>query len=145
MLPLIMPKSASSYDYTQEVIPGKFSEDWDYILNGYFGTPATRAAEIFARDWQKASISEKVDLAMAPFALFRIGRLVSKIGDAHATKKVLQNAVGGAKVFEKYVGRNPDVMFRDGRIFFTPSKSSPFFGKAPFDTGLEVLDYFHLK
>ncbi len=138
-------KPASSYDYSQDEIPGKREDDLNYIFNGGNGNLFSRAGEIFARDWRQSSTSDKVNLAMAPFAFFRIGKLVSKVGDAHETKSILQNAIGGTKVFEKFVGRNPDVMFRDGRIFFTPSRNSPFYGRKPFDTGLDVLDYFHIK
>ena len=62
---------ASSYDYSQETIDGKFTEDWNYILNGSSGNPFSRAAAVFSRDWNAASSSDKVGLAASviPFGI----------------------------------------------------------------------------
>ena len=40
-------KPASAYDYSKNVIDGKFSEDWNYIINGSDGNPVSRYANIF--------------------------------------------------------------------------------------------------
>ena len=41
---------SNAYDYSQEVIDGKFEQDWAYILYGNSGTMASRFREIFGRD-----------------------------------------------------------------------------------------------
>jgi RHS repeat-associated protein len=133
----------SLYNYKNSEIDGKLTEDLNYILNGKYGNPLSRLGEVYARDWRESSTSDKVNFAMTPLFFFRIGKLTSKIGDAHKTKDVLQSASGGKNMFQKLVGKNPDVLFKNGKIFFTPAKSSPFYGKKPWDTGLNIKDYFH--
>ena len=75
--PPVKMKPASSYDYTQGTIDGKFTDDWNYILNGGKGNPFSRYGEIFARDWNASSTSQKTDLALSatPLAFVRVGSL----------------------------------------------------------------------
>jgi|GEM_PF-2759524 len=77
-------RSASSYDYSQDVIPGKAAEDWNYIKNGSGGNYFTRAGNILSRDWNAASTGDRIDFVVnvgsvvLPF--IRIGKLAAKGG-----------------------------------------------------------------
>lgn len=67
-------KSASSYDYNQMEISGKFSDDMNYLLNGDNGNYFSRAWDLMSRDWGMASTGDKIELALSatPFRVFRI-------------------------------------------------------------------------
>ena len=56
---VVRMKPASSYDYSQNVIPGKFQQDWNYILNGFRGNMFTRYGGIFSRDWNASSAEDR--------------------------------------------------------------------------------------
>ena len=73
--PPVTMKPASAYNYNQEAIKGKFSEDLHYVLHGSDGNVVTRIVNIFTRDWGQASTNEKVDLVLsATGPLFRVGK-----------------------------------------------------------------------
>jgi len=132
-------KPASSYDYSQDVIPGKFTDDWNYITNGSGGNPFSRAANIFSRDWGQASTSDKAGLVLAGVPLLRIGKIVVPAQTFHRFIKpdILKAAGNG---FEKIVGRNPDIFIDKGQIILRGT--GPFKGKS-FPTGLDPTDFFH--
>ena len=73
-------KPASAYDYSQEEIEGKFSEDWKYIGNGQDGNGLSRAWNVFQRDWGRASGGEKAEAVLSLLPVTRIGKLVAKGG-----------------------------------------------------------------
>ncbi len=80
-------KPSSSYDYTQEVIPGKMSDDWAYISNGESGTMVSRFADIITRDWNASSSEQKSEFglnvagALLPFVRISGVKNLVKIGE----------------------------------------------------------------
>ena len=69
--PPVKMKPASAYDYSQDEISGKFTDDWNYILHGNKGNPFSRYGEIFSRDWGMASTEDKVGLALSAIPISR--------------------------------------------------------------------------
>lgn len=140
--PPVKMKPASAYDYSQEIIDGKFTDDWNYILNGDSGNPISRARQIFERDWNQASTGEKTDfvLSATPFSLIRIGKFAVEANTLH---RVIKPAIlkKTPKEFLKIVGKNPDIMIKGENIFLTGAKNSPFYGKS-YNTNLKALDFF---
>jgi len=71
---------AAAYDYTiPGAIDGKFTDDWNYILNGKTGNPFSRYGQILARDVtapgnRATVISAAVDVASI-IPIMRIGKL----------------------------------------------------------------------
>ena len=131
-------KPASSYDYSQNVIQGKFSEDWDYILNKTEGNYFTRAFSIFSRDWGQAKDHEKAELILSSAPFLRIGKLVVPVKYFHRTIKpeILKATQKG---YEKYVGRNPDIHIEEGKIIL---RGTGQFKKREFPTNLDASDFF---
>ncbi|MEY4834766.1 MAG: Cell wall-associated polypeptide [Bacteroidota bacterium] len=74
-------KASSSYDYSQITIEGKFSDDWNYILNGDKGNPFSRGFDLMRRDWNASSTSDKVGIALSvtPFRVFRVGGITARM------------------------------------------------------------------
>lgn len=99
--PPVKMKPASSYDYSQEVIDGKFTDDWKYITKGSKGNFFTRAGEIFSRDWGQASTSDKIGVALAitPFRIIKFGTLlkyeniVLKGFTKHGLNRIIQRGI----------------------------------------------------
>jgi hypothetical protein len=71
---------AAAYDYTiPGAIDGKFTDDWNYILNGKSGNPLSRYGQILARDITAPGngatlISAGIDVASI-IPIMRIGKL----------------------------------------------------------------------
>jgi len=68
-----------AYDYSQEEIEGKFSEDWAYIIYGNDGVAVSRWAKVFWRDLSAPGnrgtvVSAGVDAASV-IPILRIGKL----------------------------------------------------------------------
>jgi len=132
-------KPASSYDYSQDVISGTFTDDLNYITSGSDGNPFSRANNIFSRDWNQASTSDKAGLMLSVVPMLRIGKLIVPAQTFHRFIKpdILKAAGNG---FEKIVGRNPDIFIDKGQIILRCM--GPFKGKS-FPTGLDPTDFFH--
>ncbi|WP_313788453.1 RHS repeat-associated core domain-containing protein [uncultured Allomuricauda sp.] len=64
--PLLMSTMipASAYDYSQETIPGKFEQDWNFVLNGAGGNALTRFGDIFSRDWDANSPEQRREFGL---------------------------------------------------------------------------------
>ena len=72
-------KPASAYDYSKEIIPGKMTDDWNYILNGNNGNPFSRFGEVLSRDWSAASVGDRFDIVTSAAPVLRplkLGKLV---------------------------------------------------------------------
>jgi RHS repeat-associated protein len=130
-------KPASAYDYSKNVIDGKFSEDWNYIINGSDGNPVSRYANIFKRDWGQASTGDKVNLALAAVPILRFGKLAVPAETFH--RFIKPNILNAAGNFEKVVGRNPDIVIDKTQIILRGT--GPYRGKT-FPTGLDPTDFF---
>jgi RHS repeat-associated protein len=111
--PPVKMKPASAYDYSQDEISGKFTDDWNYILHGDNGNPFSRYGEIFSRDWGMSSTGDKANLVLSatPLAFVRVGSLGLKtvsfgrnanqtyhafrhVDDLGLSRKVVINAIG---------------------------------------------------
>lgn len=71
---------ADYYDYNREVIDGKFTQDWTFILKGNSGNVLTRSYDVFSRDFTATSnrgkvISAGTDVLMV-LPILSIGKLV---------------------------------------------------------------------
>lgn len=134
-------KPPEAYNYSKEVIDGKFSDDANYVINGGAGNAATRIMEVFVRDWDKAPSEDKVDLVVsAAGPLIRIGRFVVPKELFHrAIKGEVLKAAGKVTKFEKVVGKNPDIGVQDGKIIL--NGVGKYKGKS-INTGLNAEDFF---
>ena len=111
-------KSASEYNYRDKEISGKFSDDWDYILNGNGGNYVSRWWNTFSRDWGQASTDDKIQVIQS-MIIFTGGRGNIEISspqtrfivDPNGEVYDLQPTIQRTKTGESYPHRN------DGSIF----------------------------
>ncbi|MDP9957134.1 RHS repeat-associated protein [Epilithonimonas hungarica] len=106
-------KPASAYDYSKEIIPGKMSDDWNYILKGDKGNPFSRFGDVLVRDWGQADTETRIDVVTAVVPFGRIAR-VGKSGynmTSTAVRSALASRVGKRGFtevgyqFSKHAGR----------------------------------------
>jgi hypothetical protein len=153
-------KPASSYDYNQSVIDGKFIDDWNYILGGNNGNVLTRTWDLLKRDWQNFNNTDKqnyTDLGEFGINIFTAGGLlpikilnkgnfyikgVGLVDKSLFHKYVKQNILkkAGIQNYAKYVGDNPDVFVENGKVFLIGIYGK--FTNKIYPTGLDAIKYF---
>ncbi len=153
-------KPASSYDYNQSVIDGKFIDDWNYILGGNNGNVLTRTWDLLKRDWQNFNNTDKqnyTDLGEFGINIFTAGGLlpikilnkgnfyikgVGLVDKSLFHKYVKQNILkkAGIQNYAKYVGDNPDVFVENGKVFLIGIYGK--FTNKIYPTGLNAIEYF---
>ena len=134
-------KPASAYDYSLEVIPGKFTDDWDYYINGGpIYMMGWRATEILWRDLTAVSNKGTVFEAGVYIFIRGYGKIAKDLfhpGGNRGIKIDILNDVGKSN-YLKRVGNNPDIEVVNGLIQL--NGTGPFNGRT-YLTNLDAIKY----
>jgi hypothetical protein len=127
---------SDAYDYSEETIDGKFSQDWAYyIYGGPWYEMGLRATQIFGRD---VSAKENRGTVVEASIYIFFGRVKVNAKLFHRVlKPQILKAAGN---FEKIVGTNPDIAVEKGMIILKGAKTSPFKGKI-LETGMKASEF----
>ena len=123
-------KPASSYDYSKNVIPGKFTDDINYVFQNNTwgnGSPVSRMGDIISRDWNAVGNKGTVgDIQEASIALFAIPGVAGGSGLIPASRQLNQvnsvrslidaatpeGTVGGGRIINASIKGNIDAIMQ---------------------------------
>ena len=132
-------KSKNDYDYSQDEIPGKLSDDLMYIINGGpWYLSGARASQLF---WRDATAKENRSTVTEAAAYVFVGeyRVASNVFHRIIKPLILKDV--GMSNYARYVGRNPNISIKRGEIILKGTGQG-FKGKE-FPTGLKGENFFH--